>query len=62
MTTPLPAAFLTAAKDLLGPNGWSEDAEKLHAASTPWRGTSRGETPFLARPAATVEAAALVGL
>lgn len=57
-----PPAFLTAAKDLLGPKGWSEDAEKLAEAATPWRGTYKGETPFIARPASTAEAAALVKL
>ncbi|MBA3067363.1 MAG: FAD-binding oxidoreductase [Hyphomonas sp.] len=62
MTAPLPPAFLAAAKDLLGPKGWSDDPEKLTAAATPWRGTFQGETPFLARPASTAEAAALVKL
>jgi len=57
-----PAAFLAAAKDLLGPKGWSDDPEKLLAASTPWRGSFQGETPFIARPASTEEAAALVKL
>ena len=61
MTQP-PAAFLAAAKDLLGPKGWSEDADRLLEVSTPWRGTYQGETPFLARPASTAEAAALVKL
>ncbi|MCU0730052.1 MAG: FAD-binding oxidoreductase [Hyphomonas sp.] len=62
MTTPPPTAFLAAAKDLLGPKGWTDDPEKLSAASTPWRGTYQGETPFIARPASTQEAAALVKL
>lgn len=62
MKTPLPATFLSAAKDLLGPKGWTEDPEKLLAASTPWRGTFTGETPFIARPASTAEASALVRL
>src|SRR3990167_2511487 len=61
MTQPSPA-FLAAAKDLLGPKGWSDDPKKLAAVSTPWRGTWPGETPFLARPASTEEAAALVKL
>lgn len=60
--TQLSPVFLVAAKDLLGPKGWSEDPEKLNAASTPWRGTYQGETPFLARPASTEETAALVKL
>ena len=54
--------FLSAAKDLLGPSGWSEDADKLDAAATPWRGTNKGETPFLAMPGSTEEAAKLVRL
>jgi len=61
MTQP-PAAFLSAAKDLLGPKGWSEDPERLAEVATPWRGAYQGETPFLARPASTEEAAALVTL
>ncbi|WP_291045107.1 FAD-binding oxidoreductase [Hyphomonas sp.] len=62
MTALLPPAFLVNAKDLLGPKGWTDDPEKLLAASTPWRGTYQGETPFIARPASTSEAAALVRL
>jgi FAD/FMN-containing dehydrogenase len=62
MSTPPPPAFLAAAKDLLGPKGWSDDPEKLSAASTPWRGTYQGDTPLIARPASTEEAAALVKL
>ncbi|WP_353257719.1 FAD-binding oxidoreductase [Hyphomonas sp.] len=58
---PLPA-FLAAAKDLLGPKGWTDDPEKRLAASTPWRGSYQGATPFIARPASTAEAAALVKL
>lgn len=60
--TALPHSFLSAAKDLLGPSGWSEDADKLESVSSPWRGTFQGHTPFLARPASTEETAALVKL
>ena len=60
--TELPATFLTAAKDLLGPSGWSEDADKLGAVASPWRGIFQGHTPFLARPASTEETSALVKL
>lgn len=62
MTEPLPPAFLAALKDLLGPKGWSEDPDKRAEAATPWRGTFQGETPLIARPASTAEAAALVRL
>lgn len=61
MTT-IPASFLSAAKDLLGPSGWSEDADKLAAVSSPWRGTFTGHTPFLTQPASTEETSALVKL
>ena len=61
MTRP-PEDFLTDAKALLGEKGWSEDAGKLKEAATPWRGTWPGETPFLAMPASTEEAAGLVKL
>ncbi|MCH2458739.1 MAG: FAD-binding oxidoreductase, partial [Henriciella sp.] len=54
--------FLTAAKALLGPTGWSEDADKLEEAASPWRGTNKGETPFLAMPGSTEEAASLIKL
>jgi len=55
-------AFLAEAKSLLGPSGWSEDADLLARHAAPWRGTAPGHTPFLARPASTDEAAALVKL
>lgn len=57
-----PAQFLEAAKAMLGPSGWSEEADKLEEAASPWRGTNKGETPFLAMPASTEEAAGLVKL
>lgn len=60
--TKLPANFLSAAKSLLGPKGWSEDPDLLAQHAAPWRGTYTGFTPFLARPANTEEVAALVKL
>lgn len=58
----LSPSFLSAAKDVLGPKGWSEEPEELDKVSTPWRGTFQGQTPFLAKPASTAETAALVKL
>lgn len=58
----LPPSFLTAAKDLLGPKGWSEEAGKLAQAAQGWRGVWDGQTPFLALPATPEETAALVKL
>ncbi|MEM6410321.1 MAG: FAD-binding oxidoreductase [Pseudomonadota bacterium] len=62
MTGDLTSAFLSSAKDLLGSSGWSEDADKLADVAKPWRKGKSGHTPFLARPASTEEAAALVTL
>ncbi len=58
----LDPAFFASAKDLLGPSGFSIDPFDLEAAASPWRGTLKGETPFLAKPASTEDAAALVKL
>ena len=58
----LPATFLDGAKALLGPKGWSMEADALKQAASPWRGTWPGETPFLAMPGSTDEAASLVRL
>ncbi len=58
----LPERFAKAARDLLGPTGWIEDAAAREAAATPWRGTFSGHTPAIARPAGTAEAAAFVKL
>ena len=60
--TELSRDFLSEAKALLGPSGWSEDADLLARHAAPWRGTTPGHTPLLARPASTQEAAALVKL
>ncbi|MEL7104221.1 MAG: hydroxyacid dehydrogenase, partial [Pseudomonadota bacterium] len=58
----IPADFLTEAKQLLGDKGWRMDAESLEDVATPWRGTYRGHTPFLALPSSTEEVAGLVKL
>lgn len=58
----LSSEFLSAAKTLLGDKGWRMDAESLEDVSTPWRGTYRGHTPFLALPASTRDVSALVKL
>ncbi|MEO0881795.1 MAG: FAD-binding oxidoreductase [Pseudomonadota bacterium] len=62
MYTAPSSKFLIAAKDLLGPSGWSDDQDVLAEVSKPWRKGEAGYTPFLARPASTEETAALVTL
>lgn len=54
--------FLSEAKSMLGDRGWRMDAESLEEVSTPWRGTYRGHTPFLALPSSTEQVSALVKL
>ena len=62
MTKMLPPDFLAALKDLLGPQGWTEDPEIVSEHAKAWRGSITGETPIVAKPASTEEAAALVKL
>lgn len=61
MTT-LSPEFLAALKDLLGPKGWTDDPVKLEAHTTGFRAFMHGETPLVAMPASTEEAAGLVKL
>lgn len=60
--TQLPPEFVSAARNLLGPKGWSEDEDARTQAATPWRGTYMGHTPFIARPANTEETSNLIKL
>jgi FAD/FMN-containing dehydrogenase len=46
----------------LGPKGWSTDPEVLAPMLAEWRGRWHGTTPFLAMPATTAEAQAVVQL
>jgi FAD/FMN-containing dehydrogenase len=46
----------------LGPKGYATDAADLAPYLTEWRGAYVGQTPFLAMPASTDEAAAIVRL
>ncbi|MCA8899872.1 MAG: FAD-binding oxidoreductase [Hyphomonas sp.] len=60
--TQLSPDFTAALKDLLGPKGWSDDPTRLEEHVTSFRGFVKGETPLIAMPASTEEAAALVKL
>ena len=55
-------AFLQDIDAALGPAGWSQSADQLQAAATPWRGTYRGHTPLLLLPASTAEVSEAVRL
>ena len=54
--------LLTAAADLLGPRGFTRDADLLDPWLTDWRGRFTGKALGLASPASTEEVAALVQL
>lgn len=60
--SPLPTAFVDAARALLGPAGVSSDPADLAPKLSDWRGRVTGHSPLLCRPASTAEAAGLVRL
>ena len=62
MTTPVPADVISKLKAVLGPDGWTDDPQRLDAKLVEWRGRWRGETPLLALPKSTDEVSALVAI
>ena len=62
MTAPVPADILSRLKSVLGPDGWSQDPERLAPKLIEWRDRWTGETPLLALPKSTEEVAAVVGI
>ena len=59
---PADQSFLSAAAALLGPRGFTQDAELTAPWLTDWRGRYHGQACGLASPADTAEVAALVKL
>ncbi len=53
-------AALAALKSLLGPDGWSDDPDRLAPKLSEWRDRWRGATPLLLLPRSTREVAAVV--
>lgn len=53
-------AALDALKAAVGPQGWTDDAERIAPHLTEWRGAWRGETPLMLTPGSTAEVAAAV--
>jgi FAD/FMN-containing dehydrogenase len=60
MSQPDPA--LAALKQLLGPKGFSTDAEELAPHLKEWRGLYQGRTALMLKPASTEEVAAAVAI
>jgi FAD/FMN-containing dehydrogenase len=54
------SAFLTAAAGLLGPRGFTQDADLMAPWLTDWRGRFTGRALAMASPASTAEVSALV--
>ena len=59
---PAPTPFLDQVAALLGPRGWTNDADLVTPWLTDWRGRFTGRALGLASPASTNEVAALVRL
>ena len=55
-----PAAPLAALKALVGPDGWSDDPDRLAPKLSEWRDRWRGSTPLLLLPRSVDEVAAIV--
>jgi FAD/FMN-containing dehydrogenase len=53
---------LSELKSVLGPKGWSEDADEIAVKSRDWRGRWQGETPVLLKPSTTEEVAEAVAI
>ena len=62
MTAPVPADVISRLKAVLGPDGWSEDPDRLAPKLVEWRDRWVGTTPFLALPRTTADVAAVVGI
>ncbi len=53
-------SVLDQLKAIVGPKGWSEDADELAPRLIEWRGLYRGQTPLLLKPASTAEVSAIL--
>ena len=59
---PLTDALIAEMKTILGPQGFSQDPDRIAPKLTEWRGKWTGHTPFLALPKTTDEVSRLVKL
>ena len=62
MTAPVPADVLSRLKSVLGPDGWSQDPDRLAPKLVEWRDRWAGTTPLLLLPRTTAEVSAIVGV
>jgi FAD/FMN-containing dehydrogenase len=62
MTAPVPADALSRLKAVLGPDGWSQDPQRIAPKLVEWRERWAGTTPILLLPKTTDEVSAIVGV
>jgi FAD/FMN-containing dehydrogenase len=62
MTISVPADVISRLKAVLGPNGWSQDPDRVAPKLVEWRDRWQGETPLLVLPRSTQEVSAVVGV
>ena len=62
MTAPVPADVLSRLKAVLGPDGWSQDPDRLAPKLVEWRDRWTGHAPILLLPRNTDQVSAIVGL
>ena len=62
MTAPVPADVISRLKSVLGPDGWSQDADRLAPKLVEWRDRWAGTTPLLLLPRSTADVSAIVGI
>jgi FAD/FMN-containing dehydrogenase len=62
MTVPVPADVLSRLKAVLGPDGWSQDPDRLAPKLVEWRDRWTGTTPLLLLPRTTEQVSAIVGV
>jgi len=62
MTVSVAADVISRLKAVLGPDGWSQDPDRLGPKLVEWRDRWSGTTPLLVLPRSTDEVAAVVGV
>jgi FAD/FMN-containing dehydrogenase len=62
MTRPVAADVISRLKAVLGPDGWSQDPDRLGPKLVEWRDRWSGTTPLLVLPRSTEEVSAVVGV
>ena len=62
MTAPVPADVLSRLKSVLGPDGWSQDPERLAPKLVEWRDRWTGTSPLLLLPRTVEQVSAIVGV